>query len=98
MKRSGKSRKPWKEKTFNLTACLLRKLDLSCEKLILSSPKVKAPEVLPSGIADMVKQFYVYNEISWIMPGTKDYASAYSQQKGSSPLASDITKNVSFKF
>jgi hypothetical protein len=45
------------------------------EKGILSSPNVKSGKVLPPAIAEMVKQFYVSDEISRIMPETKDYIS-----------------------
>jgi hypothetical protein len=46
------------------------------EKGILSSPNVKPGKVLPPATAEVVKQFYVSDEIGRIMPGTKDYVKA----------------------
>jgi hypothetical protein len=52
---------------------------LVAEKLILSSPNVKPGKVLPPATAEMVKQFYVSDEVSRIIPGTKDYVSVNSE-------------------
>jgi hypothetical protein len=46
---------------------------LVAEKGILSSPSVESSKVLPPATAEMVKQFYVSDEINKIIPGTKDY-------------------------
>jgi hypothetical protein len=54
---------------------------LLVEKGILSSPNVKPGKVLPPATAEMVKQFCVSDEISRIMPGTKDYVSLNSEAK-----------------
>jgi hypothetical protein len=48
---------------------------------ILSSPDVKPGKLLPPATAEIVKQFYVSDEISRIMPGTKDYVSVNSGGK-----------------
>jgi hypothetical protein len=48
---------------------------LMAEKGILSSPNVKRGKVLPPPAAEMVKQFYVSDEICSIMPGTEYYVS-----------------------
>jgi hypothetical protein len=50
-------------------------------KGILPSPNIKPGKVLPSASAEMVKLCYVFDEISRIMPGTKDYVSVCSQDK-----------------
>jgi hypothetical protein len=50
-------------------------------KEILSGTNVKPGKVLPPAIAEMVKQFYVSDEISRVMPGTKDYVSVKSEGK-----------------
>jgi hypothetical protein len=42
------------------------------EKGILSSPNVKQGTVLTPATIEMVKEFYVCDEISRIMPGTID--------------------------
>jgi hypothetical protein len=44
-------------------------------KGILSSPNVKPGKVLPPATAEMVKEFYVSDEISRIMPGRKNFVS-----------------------
>jgi hypothetical protein len=49
------------------------------EKDIFSSPNRRPGKVLPPATADTVKQFYPSNEISRIMPGTKDYISVNSE-------------------
>jgi hypothetical protein len=54
---------------------------LVVEKGILSGPNVKPGKVLPPATAEMVKQFYVSDEISRIMLGTKDYVSVNSESK-----------------
>jgi hypothetical protein len=54
---------------------------LVAEKGILSSPNVKPGNVLPPASAEMVKHFYVSDEISRIMPGTKDYVCVNSKGK-----------------
>jgi hypothetical protein len=51
------------------------------EKGILSSSSVKPGKVLPRATAEMVKQLHVSDEISRIMPGTKDYVSVNSEGK-----------------
>jgi hypothetical protein len=53
------------------------------EKRILLSPRVKPGEVLTPATAEMVKQFYVCDEISRIMPGMEDYVSVNSEGKKS---------------
>jgi hypothetical protein len=45
------------------------------EKGILCSPNANLSKVLPLATAEMVKQFYVPDEISRIIPGTKDHVS-----------------------
>jgi hypothetical protein len=51
---------------------------LVAEKGILSSPIIKLGKVLPPATAEMVEQIYVSDEISKVMPGTKDYVSVNS--------------------
>jgi hypothetical protein len=51
------------------------------EKGILSSQTIKPGKVLPSATVEMVKQFYVCDEISRIVPGTKDYIYVISEGK-----------------
>jgi hypothetical protein len=45
---------------------------LAAEKAIWSSPNVIPGKVLPPATAEMVKQFYVSDEIDRIMPRIKD--------------------------
>jgi hypothetical protein len=56
---------------------------LVAEKVILSSPNVKPCKMLPPARAraKMVKQIYVSDEISRIVPETKDYISVSSEDK-----------------
>jgi hypothetical protein len=58
----------------------LKLCGLDFKKGILSSPDFKPGKVLPPAIAEM-KQFYVSDKISRIMPGTKDYVSVNSEGK-----------------
>jgi hypothetical protein len=51
------------------------------EKGILSSPNVKPGEVLPPATAEMVKQFYVPDQISRFKPGMKKYISVNPEGK-----------------
>jgi hypothetical protein len=50
-------------------------------KEILSSTNVKPGKVIPPTMAEMVKRFYMSDEISSVMPGTKDYVSVNSEGK-----------------
>jgi hypothetical protein len=43
------------------------------EKGIFLSPNVKPSKVLLPATAEMVKQFYIRDEMSRITPGTKDH-------------------------
>jgi hypothetical protein len=54
---------------------------LVAEKGIMSSPNVKPGKVLPPATMEMLKQFYMSDEISTNMPGTKYYVSVNSKGK-----------------
>lgn len=56
---------------------------LVTEKRILFSLRVKSSKMLTPATAEMVKQFYAYDEISRIMPGMRDYISVNSEEKES---------------
>jgi hypothetical protein len=56
---------------------------LMAKKRILLSLRVKSGEVLTPATAEMVKQFYICDEISRVIPGMKDYVSLNSEQKES---------------
>jgi hypothetical protein len=51
------------------------------EKDILSSSNVNPGKVLPPAKAEMVKQFFVSDKISKIMPGTKDFFCLHRRQE-----------------
>jgi hypothetical protein len=53
-------------------------MKLMAEKGILSSHSIKPEKVLPP---ETVKQFYVSDQMSRIMSGTKDYTSVKSEGK-----------------
>jgi hypothetical protein len=55
---------------------------LVIEREIPSSPNVKPGKVLPSVTAEVMKQFFfASDDISRIMPGTKDHVSVNSEGK-----------------
>jgi hypothetical protein len=66
-------------KTSNYMAQTSKKL--MAEKGILSSPNIKPGKVLPFTTAEIMKQFYVSDRTSRIMPGAKDYVSVDSEGK-----------------
>jgi hypothetical protein len=53
---------------------------LVAEKGILSSPNIKLGKMLPTATPEM-KHFYVCDEISMFMPGTKGYIYFTSEGK-----------------
>jgi hypothetical protein len=53
---------------------------LVTEKRILLSLRVKSSEVLTPATVEMVKQFYIYDEISRIMPGMQDNVCVNSEE------------------
>jgi hypothetical protein len=54
---------------------------LVAETGILSSPNLKPDKVLPLTTAEIVKQLCVSDEVSRIIPRTKDYVSVNSECK-----------------
>jgi hypothetical protein len=51
---------------------------------------MKPVKMVPPGTAQMVKQFYVSNEIGSIMSGAKDYISVNLKQEVLSSVTTDI--------
>ena len=47
--------------------------ELVKQKGILSTPNPKLGHTLPAETTDLVQSFYESDEVSWIMPGSKDF-------------------------
>jgi DNA modification methylase len=62
---------------------------LMAEKGIKSNPNVNPDKVLPPATNETLKQFYMYDEISRITPGTIDYVSLLKRQEGSYSQTND---------
>ena len=61
---------------FGVTKCMARCAKKLVEvKGIVSNPIAKAGKSLPESTVQLVKTFYCHDDISRVMPGTKDFLS-----------------------
>ena len=74
------------EKEFKVTNWMARTAQRLQSKFpIMASPNARAGRKLSDDVPKLVREFYLSDQVSRIMPGKKDYISVYSPSEEKSP-------------